>query len=133
MSSLNTNYPLAKTLDFLKSSDGLMPAIIQDKITAKVLMLGFMNEEAYVQTIQTKLVTFYSRTKKRLWVKGETSNNFLHVADIKADCDADTILIKVTPDGPVCHTGSDTCFKEANSNDIFVNELEQIINDRISG
>lgn len=127
------SYPLVNALDFNKSSDGLIPAVIQDHKTAKVLMLGFMNEESYKKTIETSLVTFFSRTKNRLWVKGETSNNFLHVINIIADCDADTILIKAKPDGPVCHTGSDTCFNETNSNSNFIIDLEEIINDRISG
>lgn len=130
---MNTSlsYPLVNALDFNKSSDGLIPVIIQDHKTAKVLMLGFMNEEAYKKTVETDLVTFFSRTKNRLWTKGETSNNFLHVQDIIADCDADTILIKAKADGPVCHTGNDTCFKEVNKNQNFLSDLEAIINDRI--
>ncbi|MEO7801020.1 MAG: phosphoribosyl-AMP cyclohydrolase, partial [Ginsengibacter sp.] len=98
------SYPLVSELNFNKTIGSLIPAIIQDCETAKVLMLGFMNVEAYEQTISKGLVTFYSRTKNRLWTKGETSNNFLHVIDIIADCDADTILIKAKPFGPVCHT-----------------------------
>ncbi len=133
MSNGEIIYPLITELDFSKSSDGLMPAIIQDVDTAKVLMLGFMNAEAYEKTVQTKLVTFFSRTKNRLWVKGETSNHFLHVVEIKTDCDADTILLKAKPTGSVCHTGSDTCFNETNSSAYFIDELEQIINDRIYG
>lgn len=97
------------TLDFSKM-DGLVPAIIQDDKTQKVLMLGFMNEEAYNKTKETSKVTFWSRTKSRLWTKGETSGNFLNVVSMKADCDNDTLLIKVNPTGPVCHTGADTCW-----------------------
>ena len=100
-------------LDFNKQG-GLIPAIIQDAQTDRVLMLGFMNEEAYRQTVESKKVTFFSRTRQRLWTKGETSGNFLHVADILIDCDRDTLLIKVNPVGPVCHTGEDTCFGEKN-------------------
>ena len=100
-------------LDFNKQG-GLIPAIIQDAQTDRVLMLGFMNEEAYQQTVETKKVTFFSRTKQRLWTKGETSGNFLHVDTILIDCDRDTLLIKVNPVGPVCHTGADTCFNESN-------------------
>ena len=116
--------------DFSKYADGLVPAIVQDANTGVVLMLGFMNNEALDKTNETKLVTFYSRTKQRLWTKGETSNNFLHLVDIKLDCDNDTLLIKATPDGPVCHTGSDTCFNEKNTADNFLAELEKIISDR---
>lgn len=117
-------------LDFDKLN-GLIPAIIQDIKTDKVLMLGFMNKEAYQKTIDTKLVTFYSRTKKRLWTKGEESGNFLEVEEIIQDCDSDTVLIKVTPRGPVCHTGSDTCFGEQNV-DIanFLVYLQDLIDSR---
>jgi len=101
-------------LDF-KKMNGLIPAIIQDNQTNKVLMLGFMNEEALEKTQETGKVTFFSRTKKRLWTKGEESGNFLNVISITEDCDQDTLLIKVHPDGPVCHTGSDTCFQEKNT------------------
>ena len=97
-------------LNFEKMN-GLVPAIIQDNYTQKVLMLGFMNEEAYQKTVETGKVTFFSRTKNRLWTKGEESGNFLNVVEIKADCDQDTLLIKVHPEGPVCHTGTDTCSK----------------------
>jgi len=100
-------------LDFNKQG-GLIPAIIQDTQTGKVLMLGFMNEEAYQKTIESKKVTFFSRTRQRLWTKGETSGNFLLVVEILIDCDRDTLLIKVNPVGPVCHTGDDTCFGERN-------------------
>jgi phosphoribosyl-ATP pyrophosphohydrolase/phosphoribosyl-AMP cyclohydrolase len=116
--------------DFSKYADGLVPVIVQDANTNVVLMLGFMNEEALQKTNETKLVTFYSRTKQRLWTKGETSNNYLHLTDIKIDCDSDTLLIKAKPDGPVCHTGADTCFSEKNTSDNFLSELEKIIADR---
>jgi len=99
-----------KTPDFSKSTDGLIPAIIQDNETGKVLMLGYMNEEALAKTNEIGRVTFYSRSKKRLWTKGEESENYLEVKEILLDCDSDTFLIKATPAGPVCHTGSDTCF-----------------------
>ena len=105
-------------LDFNKMG-GLIPAIIQDSCTGKVLMLGFMNEEALAKTQEIGKVTFFSRTKNRLWTKGETSGNFLNVVSIAVDCDNDTLLIKVKPVGPVCHTGSDTCFGETNETDLF--------------
>ena len=105
-------------LDFNKM-DGLIPAIIQDNFTSKVLMLGFMNKEAYEKTVATGKVTFFSRTKNRLWTKGEESGNFLNVVSIKEDCDKDTLLIKVKPVGPVCHTGADTCWNEDNTEDIM--------------
>ncbi len=117
-------------IDFEKYPEGLVPVIVQDNTTAKVLMLGFMNSDALNKTMETKLITFYSRSKKRLWTKGETSENYLHIVELKIDCDNDTILIKAKPDGPVCHTGADTCFNERNINDNFINDLEQIINDR---
>lgn len=114
-------------LDFGKMN-GLVPAIIQDNYTQKVLMLGFMNEEAYNKTVETGKVTFFSRTKNRLWTKGEESGNFLHVVSIAADCDNDTLLIKVNPAGPVCHTGADTCWGEKNEQDImFLKELQDFI------
>lgn len=114
-------------LDFEKMN-GLVPAIIQDNYTQKVLMLGFMDEEAYQKTVETGKVTFFSRTKNRLWTKGEESGNFLNVVEIKADCDQDTLLIKVHPEGPVCHTGTDTCWGETNSQDImFLKELQDFI------
>ena len=116
--------------DFSKYADGLVPAIVQDAATGVVLMLGFMNTEALEKTVQSGLVTFYSRSKQRLWTKGETSSNYLHVTSIKTDCDHDTILIKAKPDGPVCHTGSDTCFNEENISQSFLSELEKIIADR---
>ena len=117
-------------IDFEKYSDGLVPAIVQDSRTQKVLMLGFMNEEAYKKTNETALVTFYSRSKKRLWTKGEESGNYLHVKQIMLDCDNDTLLIKAAPNGPVCHTGADTCWNEVNQQDDFLNYLEDIIKKR---
>ena len=123
-----------KTLkpDFLKFNDGLIPAIIQDANTNIVLMLGYMSKEAMHKTIETKLVTFYSRSRKRLWTKGEVSKNYLHLIDIKLDCDSDTFLIKAKPDGPACHTGSDTCFNEENLGDKenFLLQLEKIVESR---
>lgn len=114
-------------LDFEKMG-GLVPAIIQDNFTKKVLMLGFMNQEALDKTIETGKVTFYSRTKQRLWTKGEESGNFLNVVSIKEDCDKDTLLIKVNPVGPVCHTGSDTCWGETNEEPImFLSYLQDFI------
>lgn len=119
------------TIAFDKSADGLVPAVIQDAETGKVLMLGYMNREAYEKTIAERVVTFFSRSKQRLWTKGETSNNFLHVRDIQVDCDGDTLLIKVNPAGPTCHTGADTCFDEVNrGKGQFLNYLQQIIHDR---
>jgi phosphoribosyl-ATP pyrophosphohydrolase/phosphoribosyl-AMP cyclohydrolase len=118
-------------IDFNKNPDGLVPAIIQDAKTQKVLMLGYMNEEAFLKTNQSKKVTFFSRSKQRLWTKGEESGNFLNLVDIKLDCDNDTLLIHVNPEGPVCHTGADTCWKEDNQQDYgFISELEQIIENR---
>jgi len=117
-------------LDFSKSG-GLIPAIIQDAQTNTVLMLGFMNEEAFRQTVETGEVTFFSRTKQRLWVKGETSGNRLHVVNILKDCDNDTLLIKAIPDGPTCHTGADTCFGENNTGGIyFLKYLQDFITRR---
>jgi len=118
-------------IDFKKYSDGLVPTVIQDSVTNKVLMLGFMNEEALNQTKRSKMVTFYSRSKKRLWTKGEESGNFLNVIEILADCDNDTLLIKAKPQGPVCHKGTDTCFNEVNKSDNFLVELESIIQNRM--
>ena len=115
--------------DFSKYSDGLVPVIVQDNNTQKVLMLGFMNEEALKKTEQESKVTFYSRSKQRLWTKGETSGNFLLVKEILTDCDNDTLLIKAEPTGPVCHTGADTCFKEDNSK-FSLQKLEQVIANR---
>lgn len=118
------------TPDFNKYPDGLMPAIIQDNNTRMVLMLGYMNEAALAKTEAEKKVTFYSRSKKRLWTKGETSGNFLLVQDIKIDCDNDCLLIKASPVGPVCHTGKDTCFDEDNEAASFLSKLEAVIEDR---
>jgi len=106
-------------INFNKESSGLVPAIIQDQHSNKVLMLGFMNKEAYDKTVQTGQVTFFSRTRKRLWTKGEESGNFLDVVSITEDCDQDTLLIKAIPVGPVCHTGADTCWDEQNPTDDF--------------
>ena len=111
--------------------DGLIPAIIQDNHTQKVLMLGFMNQEAYEKTLATGKVTFFSRTKQCLWTKGETSGNFLEVVSVKNDCDNDTLLIQAHPTGPVCHTGTDTCWGEKNEQDIlFLKELQDFIDKR---
>jgi len=118
------------SLDFNKM-DGLLPAIVQDFQSKKVLMLGFMNEDAYNKTIETGKVTFYSRTKQRLWTKGEESGNFLMVKECLTDCDNDTILVKADPVGPVCHTGADTCFKEVNNGSIdFLLDLQDLIDNR---
>lgn len=117
-------------IDFSKYSDGLVPAIIQDAATGKVLMLGFMNEAALAKTNELQKVTFFSRSKKRLWTKGEESGNFLLLKEIAVDCDNDTLLIKANPVGPVCHTGTDTCWGETNASDNFLLQLEQIIADR---
>lgn len=118
-------------IDFQKM-DGLVPAIIQDATTKNVLMLGFMNEEAYHKTIETKKVTFYSRTKQRLWTKGEESGHFLHLIDIKVDCDNDTLLVFVNPEGPTCHNGTDTCWGEKNEANplLFLSELQDFIEKR---
>ena len=115
-------------IDFKKYSDGLVPAIIQDFKTQKVLMLGFMNEEALSKTMSEGKVTFFSRSKQRLWTKGEESGNHLLVKEILSDCDDDTILIKAQPLGPVCHTGADTCWSEKNHAEDFLFYLEEIIN-----
>lgn len=117
-------------LDFDKLN-GLIPAVVQDAATDKVLMVGFMNREALEKTRQTGMVTFYSRTRRQIWTKGETSRNYLRVKDIIADCDGDTLLVKALPDGPVCHTGNDTCFNEVNQQNLsFLNTLEGIIESR---
>ena len=117
-------------IDFEKMG-GLVPAIIQDNVTRKVLMLGFMNKEAYNKTVETGKVTFWSRTRNCLWTKGETSGNFLNVKEILLDCDQDTLLIKARPDGPVCHTGADTCWNEENSVDLnFLSYLQDFIDRR---
>ncbi|MBS1513263.1 MAG: bifunctional phosphoribosyl-AMP cyclohydrolase/phosphoribosyl-ATP diphosphatase HisIE [Bacteroidetes bacterium] len=114
-------------INFSKYADGLVPAIVQDAISQKVLMLGFMNEAAVAKTKELQKVTFFSRTKNRLWTKGEESGNFLYVKDIAVDCDNDTLLIKAIPHGPVCHTGADTCWNETNSSADFLTHLEQVI------
>jgi len=114
-------------VDFKKYKDGLAPAVVQDYNTQKVLMLGFMNQEALKQTEQTGLVTFYSRSKKRLWTKGEESGNHLKLRQILVDCDKDSLLVKAEPMGPVCHTGADTCWTEKNHKEDFLSYLEQII------
>ena len=115
-------------IDFSKNTDGLIPAIIQDSETKTVLMLGFMNAEAYQKTVDTQKVTFYSRTKQRLWTKGEESGNFLNLIDIKNDCDNDTLLIQVKPEGPTCHKGTDTCWADENKSDYgFLTTLEETI------
>ncbi len=119
------------TPDFSKDTNGLLPAIVQDAQTGKVLMLGYMNEESLAKTKELKKVTFFSRSKNRLWTKGEESGNFLEVIDIKLDCDNDAFLIKAKPFGPVCHTGNDTCWFEKNKDEFsFLHYLESIIQDR---
>tara|TARA_R110002049_G_scaffold144404_3_gene306657 strand:- start:9114 stop:9710 length:597 start_codon:yes stop_codon:yes gene_type:complete len=118
-------------IDFSKSTDGLVPAIIQDATTKTVLMLGYMNQEAVDKTKETKKVTFYSRSKQRLWTKGEESGHFLNMVSITVDCDNDSLLITANPIGPTCHTGTDTCWKEDNTpNYGFLSELEDTITDR---
>jgi phosphoribosyl-ATP pyrophosphohydrolase/phosphoribosyl-AMP cyclohydrolase len=118
-------------INFDKSPDGLIPAVIQDAETGKVLMLGYMNREAYDKTVAENVVTFFSRSKQRLWTKGETSDNFLHVENLLVDCDGDTLLIKARPAGPTCHTGADTCFEEVNRGQgQFLNYLQGVIHER---
>ena len=119
------------TIDFDKSN-GLVPAIIQDSATAKVLMLGYMNREAYEKTVETKRVTFFSRSRQCLWTKGETSGNFLNLVSINADCDNDALLVKVSPEGPVCHKGTDTCWGEKNEPTpmAFLSTLQDFIEKR---
>jgi phosphoribosyl-ATP pyrophosphohydrolase/phosphoribosyl-AMP cyclohydrolase len=118
-------------IDFEKCG-GLVPAIIQDAQTKNVLMLGYMNQEALDKTLETKKITFWSRSRNCLWTKGETSGNFLHLIDIKIDCDNDTLLVKANPDGPTCHTGTDTCWGEVNEQNplLFLTELQDFINRR---
>ena len=118
-------------IDFEKSG-GLVPAIIQDSATRQVLMLGYMNREAYEKTVATRRVTFWSRSRNCLWTKGETSGHFLELVDIKADCDNDTLLVRAVPHGPVCHTGTDTCWGETNDANplLFLTELQDFINKR---
>ena len=118
-------------IDFKKDRDGLVPVIIQDDLTNKVLMLGYMDEEAFLKTNQSKKVTFFSRSKQRLWTKGEESGNFLKLVSISLDCDNDALLIKVNPTGPVCHKGTDTCWEEDNVSSFgFLSDLENIIQNR---
>jgi phosphoribosyl-AMP cyclohydrolase / phosphoribosyl-ATP pyrophosphohydrolase len=119
-------------LNFNKLAGEILPAVIQDNTTDKVLMVGFMNQEAYEKTVSTGLVTFFSRTKNRLWTKGEESGNFMKVVTIQPDCDQDTLLIKVDPVGPVCHTGTDTCWGEVNKQDdlMFLKHLQDFIDKR---
>jgi len=120
-------------IDFSKNKDGLVPVIIQDSTTKNVLMLGYMNQEAFDKTREEKVVTFFSRSKNRLWTKGEESGNILHLVDVKLDCDNDTLLIQVDPKGPTCHKGSDTCWNEVNNaNYGFFSTLETIIKERIA-
>jgi phosphoribosyl-ATP pyrophosphohydrolase/phosphoribosyl-AMP cyclohydrolase len=117
-------------LDYNKNNNGLVPAIIQDNNTLKVLMLGYLNKESLSLTLSTNIVHFYSRTKQRIWKKGEESGNELHVVSLKEDCDNDTVLIKVNPVGPVCHKGDDTCFEEVNKSENFIEILEEVIENR---
>ncbi|APG64542.1 bifunctional phosphoribosyl-AMP cyclohydrolase/phosphoribosyl-ATP diphosphatase [Tenacibaculum todarodis] len=120
-------------INFNKNNDGLVPAIIQDATTKNVLMLGYMNEESFKKTNESKLVTFFSRTKNRLWTKGEESGNTLNLVDIKLDCDNDTLLIQVNPNGPTCHKGSDTCWNEENNQNYgFFSTLENVISERVA-
>ena len=120
------------TIDFNKNPDGLVPAIIQDANTKNVLMLGYMNQNALDKTQQTQQVTFFSRTKNRLWTKGEESGNFLNLVEIKLDCDNDTLLIFVNPSGPTCHKGSGTCWNDTNNESYgFISKLEDVITNRI--
>ena len=118
-------------IEFLKNRSELIPAIVQDNLTKKVLMLGYMNHDSLDRTIKTKKVTFFSRSRNSIWVKGETSGNFLNLVDISLDCDKDTLLIRVLPEGPVCHEGSDTCWSEDNKSSYgFLSILENIIDER---
>ncbi len=119
-----------KQINFQKCADGLVPAIVQDSATLKVLMLGYMNQEALDKTLQEGKVTFFSRSKQRLWTKGEESGNFLTLQEIRVDCDSDTLLIKAIPAGVVCHTGADTCWEEHNVSNDFLGKLESIITER---
>ncbi|UPK71437.1 bifunctional phosphoribosyl-AMP cyclohydrolase/phosphoribosyl-ATP diphosphatase HisIE [Chitinophaga filiformis] len=119
-----------KQINFDKCADGLVPAIVQDSATLKVLMLGYMNQQALDKTLEEGRVTFFSRSKQRLWTKGEESGNFLTLQEIRVDCDSDTLLIKAIPAGVVCHTGADTCWEEENISNDFLSKLESIITDR---
>jgi phosphoribosyl-AMP cyclohydrolase / phosphoribosyl-ATP pyrophosphohydrolase len=126
----NTHYnrkTFIVNIDFKKYTDGLVPAVVQDFKTNKVLMLGFMNNDAVQKTEEIGKVTFYSRSKNRLWTKGEESGNFLMLKEMRIDCDNDTLLVKADPVGPVCHTGADTCFSEVNHSDNFLEYLEHVI------
>ena len=117
-------------VDFSKNGDGLVPAIVQDARTGRVLMLGYMNDDALAETKKSGRVTFYSRSKERLWTKGETSGNYLQFVDMLSDCDRDALLVKAIPSGPVCHTGSQTCFAETEGSGDFLSELESVIRER---
>jgi len=131
--TLKQTFKTVMKIDFNKNLDGLVPAIVQDASTKNVLMLGYMNEEALEKTQETKKVTFFSRSKKRLWTKGEESGNFLNLVDIKVDCDNDTLLIFASPGGPTCHLGSDTCWNEENMPNFgFLSQLERVIEQRRS-
>ena len=132
MQDITTNFSANIVIDFNKNADNLVPAVIQDINTNKILMLGYMNEAAFLKTKKENIVTFFSRTKKRLWTKGETSGNFLHVKEVFIDCDNDALLFKVQPVGAVCHTGADTCFQEKNkkNNLHFLDKLQEIIKER---
>lgn len=118
-----------KELDFAKNADGLIPAVVQDDATLKVLMLGYMNREALERTLESGRVTFYSRTRAKLWTKGETSGNYLNVVDILVDCDNDTLLVRANPEGPVCHRGTKSCF-DTPDNEGFIKELQKVIEGR---
>ncbi|MEN8965681.1 MAG: bifunctional phosphoribosyl-AMP cyclohydrolase/phosphoribosyl-ATP diphosphatase HisIE [Polaribacter sp.] len=129
----NNQKPNKMNINFNKNNDGLVPAIIQDATTKNVLMLGYMNEDAFNKTKETNLVTFFSRTKNRLWTKGEESGNVLNLVDMKLDCDNDTLLIQVNPKGPTCHKGSDTCWNEENNSNFgFFSTLENVISERVA-
>ena len=134
VSELNNALPANETVfpDFEKMPGGLIPAVVQDFRTGAVLMLGYMNAEALEETRKTGFVTFFSRSKQRLWRKGESSGHVLHLRDIRLDCDGDALLVKAEPNGPVCHTGAETCWNEPNNKNLagFLNELEQIIRQR---
>ncbi len=132
VSELNNALPADEVVfpDFEKMPGGLIPAVVQDFRTGTVLMLGYMNAKALEETRQTGFVTFFSRSKQRLWRKGESSGHVLHLRDIRLDCDGDALLIKAEPNGPVCHTGAETCWNESNKLAGFLNELEQIIRQR---
>ncbi|WP_407557498.1 bifunctional phosphoribosyl-AMP cyclohydrolase/phosphoribosyl-ATP diphosphatase HisIE [Winogradskyella sp. 4-2091] len=128
----NDKKEIIMNVDFNKSPDGLVPAVIQDAATNKILMLGYMDADALKKTIDTKLVTFFSRSKQRLWTKGEESGNVLNLVDIKLDCDSDALLVKASPAGPTCHKGTDTCWNETNAQTYgFISELEETIASRI--